>query len=915
MSVPDLVPVSVPIPGQRGGAGLERHDREPVREIVPEVARELAVRRSVDVHATRSGWAGGLWWVEVGVVLNIGKLAAGKAGYYLALASGVEDYYTGHGEPPGRWFGAGADHLGLGGTVIAGDLTAILEGRDPGSGERLGRARMPGFDLTFRAPKTVSLLYALGDPELVAAGVVAAHEAAVDAAIGYLGRSACWTRRRIGGEITPVAGEGFVAAGFRHQTSRAGDPTLHTHVLVANLTRTADGRWGALDGRELYVHAKTAGYLYQAHLRAELTRRLGMEWRPVVNGCADIAGIPGAVVGEFSTRRLEILERMEERGQWSAKAAQAAALDTRRAKDYQVDAAALRVGWADRAAAVGFGPDRVDRLLAKSVRREPDIAVAGSLFVELAGRNGLTKHATTFTRADVIRGVAAGLPEGADVAMVERLADEFLLDPRLVRVGEVKGRESWTTGELLATERRLVAGIISRRDEMTGIAERAVVATAIAARPSISEEQADMVAELCLAGSGVAVVVGAAGTGKTFALAAAHEGWERSGYHVYGAALSARAAAELQDGSGIESVTLTRLLAQIDSGRVRLDARSVVVVDEAGMVGTRTLDRLHGVTSAAGAKLVLVGDPAQLPEIEAGGAFRSLTRRLEPIQLVENRRQTEPWERSALSDLRSGEIGSAVGAYRRQDRIVVAEDLDDLRDRVVHDWFQSHRSGESALMVAAHRSEVADLNQRAREHLDEAGLLGPTRLRVGGREFAEGDRVMAIGANHYDLDILNGDLGTITHLHDNGDVTYHSDRVREARTMPAKVVTDGLLDHGYARTNHKAQGATVDRCFILGDDGDLDHQAGYAALSRGRYENRLYVLRPDDEVQGPAVEEALVDHVINELSRDRSHRLASEVTRPDHHPTGPEHPSEMPAGRPGARPPAVEPPDLGIDLW
>jgi len=176
-------------------------------------------------------------------MLNIGKLAAGQQSYYLDLAR-VDDYYTGKGEAPGRWFGALAPELGLVGHVDAADLTALLEHTNPATGARLNRARLPGFDLTFRAPKSVSLLYGLGEAGTVTGEVVAAHEAAVDAAIGYLEHTVCRTRRRIGGEITPIEGDGFIAAGFRHQTSRAGDPTLHTHVLVANATRTADSRWG-----------------------------------------------------------------------------------------------------------------------------------------------------------------------------------------------------------------------------------------------------------------------------------------------------------------------------------------------------------------------------------------------------------------------------------------------------------------------------------------------------------------------------------------------------------------------------------------------------------------------------------------------------------------------------------------------
>lgn len=194
-------------------------------------------------------------------MLNIGKLTAGQQTYYLSIVRGVEDYYTGRGEAPGRWLGGGAGLLGLDGMVDEADLTAVLEGRAPGSAERLTRAKLPGLDFTFRAPKSVSLLYGLGEAGTVTGEVVAAHEAAVDAAVGYLERQVCLSRCRTGGVQHQVPGEGFVAAGFRHQTSRAGDPTLHTHVLIANMTRMPDGRWGALHSPPMFHHAKTAGFL------------------------------------------------------------------------------------------------------------------------------------------------------------------------------------------------------------------------------------------------------------------------------------------------------------------------------------------------------------------------------------------------------------------------------------------------------------------------------------------------------------------------------------------------------------------------------------------------------------------------------------------------------------------------------
>lgn len=289
-------------------------------------------------------------------VLSIGKLAPGQEDYYLsAVAAGVEDYYTGSGEAPGRWVGGGAEMLGLSGQVVPSDLHAVLSGEDPGTGAALGRAnrKLPGFDATFSAPKSVSLLMALGD-SATAAAAIAAHEAAVDAALGYLERHAAFARRGHDG-TERMATSGFVAAAFRHRTSRAGDPQLHTHVLVANAVLGADGRWGALDARLLYLHRMAAGFAYQAQLRAELTRRLGVGWSPVHKGLAEIAGFPASVLRAFSRRRVEIEARLGELGLSGVRAAEVAALDTRAAKDYGVDAESLTHEWRRRANALASG--------------------------------------------------------------------------------------------------------------------------------------------------------------------------------------------------------------------------------------------------------------------------------------------------------------------------------------------------------------------------------------------------------------------------------------------------------------------------------------------------------------------------------------------------------------------------------
>jgi len=241
-------------------------------------------------------------------VLSIGKIATGPAAaaYYAdQVAPDPSAYYSGEGEAAGRWAGAGAGALGLEGEVSRVQLDAVLAG----AGQRTVRpGSVGGFDLTFRAPKSVSVLWAVADPAL-AVQLRAGHDAAVAQAMGYMEREACRARRGRGG-VVQVRGEGFVSAAFTHRTSRAGDPLLHTHVVTGNLTRGPDGRWTALDGRHLYQQARTAGFLYQAVLRQELTERLGVSWQPVENGVADIDGISREVVEQFSQRRREILDRM-----------------------------------------------------------------------------------------------------------------------------------------------------------------------------------------------------------------------------------------------------------------------------------------------------------------------------------------------------------------------------------------------------------------------------------------------------------------------------------------------------------------------------------------------------------------------------------------------------------------------------
>jgi conjugative relaxase-like TrwC/TraI family protein len=240
-------------------------------------------------------------------VLSIGKLAVGQERYYeRQIAQGLDDYYAGRGEVPGRWLGAGAANLGLTGEVREGQLAALVAGRDPRTGRTLREhpASVAALDLTFSAPKSLSVLFAVGSPS-VSRALVECHEEAVEAALGYLEETAAYVRREHGGRRFERAG-GFVTAAFRHRMSRALDPQLHTHCVTANLAEGPDGRWTALHHPSLFQAAQTAGYLYQAHLRARVRERLGLEWGSIRKGAGELKAIRREVLVEFSRRRQEM---------------------------------------------------------------------------------------------------------------------------------------------------------------------------------------------------------------------------------------------------------------------------------------------------------------------------------------------------------------------------------------------------------------------------------------------------------------------------------------------------------------------------------------------------------------------------------------------------------------------------------
>ncbi|HEX3323983.1 MAG TPA: MobF family relaxase, partial [Solirubrobacterales bacterium] len=513
-------------------------------------------------------------------MLSIGKLGAGQHRYYLdKVAEGAEDYYSGEGEAEGYWLGDAAEDRGLEGKVDADQLVAMLTGRNPVDGELLGlksapnREPVPGFDLTFSAPKSISLTWAPGGHP-VSGQVAEAHRAAVAEALGYLERAACWTRRGKGGaEFVP--GNGFLAAAYTHRSSRAGDPQFHTHVLIANATKGPDGRWSRLYHPAIYEHAKTASYIYEAHLRFELTQRLGAEWAPVVKGIADIRGFSKEELRRFSTRRAEILAAAGEGA--SARAMQIATLETRKAKERDLTSESLREAWRLKGAEIGLDRETIGERLG---HERPGRSVLSALQIE----RSVTAHVSHFDRRAAIQAVADNLPHGAAAREVEELADALLASESVLRIAEGPKGARFTTQRIWELEQRALAAAEQMQDATDRVVvDSIIVSRVLDARPSLKADQRAMVSQLLGGGRALEVIVGEAGTGKTYATVAAADGWAAGSHELFVAAPTWRAANVLR-AEGLDATSIARLLAEFDrkadSGSAPMASGSVLLIDE-----------------------------------------------------------------------------------------------------------------------------------------------------------------------------------------------------------------------------------------------------------------------------------------------------------------------------------------------
>jgi conjugative relaxase-like TrwC/TraI family protein len=913
------------------------------------------------------------------VTVSMRRMSAGSGYQYLlrsvaagdgqrAMSTPLTRYYSEVGTPPGRWLGSGVGAFGAGqirpGMQVTEAQLALLVGmgRDPVTGERLGRAYLSykrladrieervaaldpemtqedcaaettrieaeetaagmrravaGFDFTFSVPKSVSVLWGVADA-VAQERIVAAHHAAVADVIDLFEREVAATRAGISdrdGAVAQVDVAGVAAVAYDHLDSRAGDPQLHTHVVIANKVLTVmDGRWRSLDGRPVFASRTGLSAHYDVLLADRLTRDLGIEWElrqrgPGRNARWEIAGVSDDLITEFSNRTREIeLKKDKLIAEYAARHGRTpsaktvvelraqATLATRPPKEVR-SLADLTADWRQRAAErLGTEPTAWSRnvighgwnpLTADDVPLAAIEAISADVVAAVSVKRAVWTHWNLMAEASKqtmdLRFATSGDREAVVGLVVDaaQLRSVVLTPPELatspIRFQREDGTsrfrprhgEKYSSAAVLEAEARLLA----RAEEVTAPTAVASVARRASAtgKVQLSAQQRRAVESIYQSGRQVDVLVGPAGAGKTATMRALRAAWtaEHRRGSVVGLAPSAAASQALADDLGVACENTAKWLHEYDHGRTELRRGQLMIVDEATLADTKTLDRLTGIAVGAGAKVLLVGDPHQLQSVDAGGAFALLvSRRADAPELVEIHRFSNEWEKDASLALSRGDV-QAISAYGRHKRLREGV-TDEMVDAAFVAWRADCAAGRASILVTESARDVRALNERARaERLLLDGAVDQHEVDLGdGCRASVGD-VVITRQNDRRIRTMrggwvkNGDRWKVTDIRRDGTVVVKRLGGRGGRTvLPAEYVAEHL-DLGYAVTAHRAQGITVDTAHVMVTSSTTRENL-YVSMTRGRDSNIAYVAldQPDDSHSTPEADDVTARTVL-----------------------------------------------------
>lgn len=925
------------------------------------------------------------------MTVSMRKMSAGKGYQYLLrsvvagdgdrnLSTPLTRYYAEAGNPPGFWLGSGVGEFGageitVGSTVTEAQLQLLIGlGRDPVSGEQLGepyrvytkkndraaarveslnphldgeeratlideieaeemekgsKSAVAGFDFTFSVPKSVSILWGVADAGTQAL-LVDAHHDAVAQVLAMLERDVAVTRAGVHGRAGAVAQKavvGVAATAYDHWDSRAGDPQLHTHVVVANKARTVDdGKWRTLDGQPLYRSVVALSEHYNAVLADTLTRTFGLEWERRARGANrspgfEIAGVGEELITMFSHRGRNIEAELDRRiAEYEVtygrrppvktiiEMRSSITVETRPPKEIH-SLAELTTDWRARAAR-SLGADATQwarALLARGARgdsgrpargllRADDVSpgvvaeVARATVGAVSQKRSTWRHWNLWAEASrqtmewrfatvEDREAAVGaIVEEAKRVSISLTPPELAYSPGIFRRSDgtslfrPKHGVTFTSEEILAAEDRLLARGENRNSPMVDLEVIEEVSESEVLGHLLSDEQVANLATIAVSGRQVDLLIGPAGAGKTTAMRALHAAW--TSVHgkdtVVGLAPSAAAAQVLADDLDVACDNTAKWLHEHDHGRAQFRKGQLVVVDEATLAGTLTLDRLTGLAAEAGAKVLLVGDWAQLQSVDAGGAFPLLVAaRDDTPELTEVHRFTNEWEKLASIDLRNGRT-RVISTYFRHERVRDGTH-DEMVDAAFLAWRSDLRAGRSGLLVTESNDAMRELNERARAERIKEGETLPSREveLVDGTRASVGDLIIT-RQNDRRIHALrggwvkNGDRWRVTDvLHDGSVVAQRLGMRFGASVVLSAWYVAEHVDLGYAITAHRAQGMTVDTAHVV-VTGSTSRENFYVSMTRGRESNIAYIAldRPDDSHAAPSPEEVTAKTIL-----------------------------------------------------
>jgi conjugative relaxase-like TrwC/TraI family protein len=803
------------------------------------------------------------------------------------------EYYGSRGETPLIWGGAGAASLGLEGQVTEHQYASIYgEGgaKDPVTGERLVHTKRPGMEIVIAAHKSVAELGVIGRADDMHAII----DAERDAILGYLDRltQRGGGRRGRGAVLTKTTG--LIYAHSRHATSRAGDPSPHDHVLVANVIEMLDEKGGfkAPDTSlwRDHLHAATmVGRMAAARKALELG--YGIEADPGPSGRLGhfrIAGVPKEICDLHSKRAAEIEAECRRTGNDSYRARGVAAKSTRAHKRH-TPIGDLMERWCGEIEDAGYSLDEVRSRVEEAGRQRSRFPALGydqarQMIREVLSAKGPLGQKKLFSRPDVIVALAPRL-FGHEPKVLVQMTNAVLSDPESIPLVRLPGAKAqmYSTASVLATEAAIAESLhhqISRADGPRAGREevlRAVRDTETALGQPLTSDQRQAIESCCGSGRGAEILLGVAGAGKTTALRAVAEAFSASGHRVIGTATSGQAARTLAEEAGISfSRTLASITWRLDNHVLQLTGRDVVVLDEAAMTDDPALLRLLVAAEEARAKVLLVGDHLQLGPVGPGGAFEALLRRHRgDVQVLkENVRQRDSEERKVLASLRSGDVEFAVDWYLAHGRVRASETHDDAIEQAVEAFSADYLSGQDAVLLAWRRVNVAELNARAREVIERAGLLhGPEVCAPGGRRYRAGDKVVLLAPLN-DAELVTSERAKVLSVDERQMSLWVLTEDGRRVCLSEMDISAEQLDHAYAMTVHRTQGATTEVSHLLQDGGG--RELAYVAMSRARQSSFVYLVSDD---LGQAKED-----LVREWSSSKRPRWVSDLSSPEHVP-------------------------------